>query len=259
MDNNVYLVEHCTRKDAPIRSPPGIRAGLGEHLSPIERSNKIPIGDQGEFEAWFANRVRGWRVAAPLQTRPIAIPSRVCVIQLPCWGGTIGERRTKTFEDYSFLTNTPYPGKEIRRISAKSSQENAYSEFSIPQYKVNNLALSVRHPTYHETPPDQFRAVGLTSYKFVLQHLLLMFGIFLVTQTLANTWISSLPHAQNIDADRGVRRRHTTDRTTVLKLIKKLSSSQGSWRKQGNGVVFAIYDSRGSLAKGRAEIGGYGV
>ncbi|GJT35350.1 hypothetical protein Tco_0925769 [Tanacetum coccineum] len=39
--------------------------------------------------------------------------------------------KTKTFEDYSFLTNTPYPGKEIRRISAKSSQVNAYSQFPI--------------------------------------------------------------------------------------------------------------------------------
>nr|GFA29170.1 hypothetical protein [Tanacetum cinerariifolium] len=42
--NNVY--EHCTRKDAPIRSPMGIGAGLGEHLAPMERSNKIPIGDR---------------------------------------------------------------------------------------------------------------------------------------------------------------------------------------------------------------------
>ncbi|GKD32134.1 RNA-directed DNA polymerase, eukaryota, partial [Tanacetum coccineum] len=54
--NNVYLVEHCTRKDAPIRSPTGIGAGLGEHLAPMERSNKIPIGDRGGFGAWFANR-----------------------------------------------------------------------------------------------------------------------------------------------------------------------------------------------------------
>nr|GEX22470.1 hypothetical protein [Tanacetum cinerariifolium] len=34
--------------------------------------------------------------------------------------------KTKTFEDFSILTNTPYLGKEIRRISAKSSQEKAY-------------------------------------------------------------------------------------------------------------------------------------
>ncbi|GJR23812.1 RNA-directed DNA polymerase, eukaryota, reverse transcriptase zinc-binding domain protein [Tanacetum coccineum] len=61
--------------DAPIRSPTGIRAGLGEHLAPMERPNKIPIGDRGGFGAWFANRVWGWRVVAPLQTRPIAIPN----------------------------------------------------------------------------------------------------------------------------------------------------------------------------------------
>ncbi|GJS25591.1 hypothetical protein Tco_0454223 [Tanacetum coccineum] len=45
--------------------------------------------------------------------------------------GAYFEAKTKTFEDYPFLTNTPYPGKEIRRISAKSSQENAYSQFPI--------------------------------------------------------------------------------------------------------------------------------
>ncbi|GJV17294.1 hypothetical protein Tco_1362617 [Tanacetum coccineum] len=45
--------------------------------------------------------------------------------------GAYFEAKTKTFEDYSFLTNTPYPGKEIRRISAKSSQENAHSQFPI--------------------------------------------------------------------------------------------------------------------------------
>ncbi|GKE42710.1 hypothetical protein Tco_1469994, partial [Tanacetum coccineum] len=74
MDNNVYLVEHCTRKDAPIRSSTGIGAGLGENLASMERSNKIPIGDRGGFGAWCANRLWGWRVAAPLQIRPIAIP-----------------------------------------------------------------------------------------------------------------------------------------------------------------------------------------
>ncbi|GKD16897.1 hypothetical protein Tco_1206055 [Tanacetum coccineum] len=39
--------------------------------------------------------------------------------------------KAKTFEDHSILTNTPYPAKEIRRISATSSQENTYSQFLI--------------------------------------------------------------------------------------------------------------------------------
>ncbi|GKF69095.1 hypothetical protein Tco_0202152, partial [Tanacetum coccineum] len=39
--------------------------------------------------------------------------------------------KTKTFKDSPILTNTPYPGKEIWRISTKSSQENAYSKFPI--------------------------------------------------------------------------------------------------------------------------------
>nr|GEU38476.1 hypothetical protein [Tanacetum cinerariifolium] len=71
----MYLVEHCARKYAPIRSPMGIEAGLGEHHAPMERPDKIPIGDRGGFGALFANRVLGWRVVAPPQTRPIAIPT----------------------------------------------------------------------------------------------------------------------------------------------------------------------------------------
>ncbi|GJZ83483.1 hypothetical protein Tco_0648656 [Tanacetum coccineum] len=47
MENSVYLVEQCARKVAPIRSPTGIRAGLGEHLALIEHPDKIPIGDRG--------------------------------------------------------------------------------------------------------------------------------------------------------------------------------------------------------------------
>nr|GFA53178.1 hypothetical protein [Tanacetum cinerariifolium]GFB11289.1 hypothetical protein [Tanacetum cinerariifolium] len=43
MDNTMYLVEHCTRKDAPIRSPTGIGADLKGHLASRERSNKIPL------------------------------------------------------------------------------------------------------------------------------------------------------------------------------------------------------------------------
>nr|GEZ07220.1 hypothetical protein [Tanacetum cinerariifolium] len=57
----MYTVKNCTRIDAQIRSPTGIGAGLGEHLSPMECPNKIPIGDQDGFGAWFANRVWGWR------------------------------------------------------------------------------------------------------------------------------------------------------------------------------------------------------
>ncbi|GKE63498.1 ribonuclease H-like domain-containing protein, partial [Tanacetum coccineum] len=42
---------------APIRSLTGIGAGLGEHLAPMERPDKIPIGDRGGFGEWFANRL----------------------------------------------------------------------------------------------------------------------------------------------------------------------------------------------------------
>ncbi|GJZ26904.1 hypothetical protein Tco_0571157 [Tanacetum coccineum] len=45
----MYIVKHCARKDVPIRSPTRIRAGLGEHLAPMERLDKIPIGDRGSF------------------------------------------------------------------------------------------------------------------------------------------------------------------------------------------------------------------
>ncbi|GJV58732.1 hypothetical protein Tco_1464832 [Tanacetum coccineum] len=52
----MYMVKHCARKDAPIRSPTGIGAGLGGHLAPMVRPDKIPIGDRSGFGAWFANR-----------------------------------------------------------------------------------------------------------------------------------------------------------------------------------------------------------
>ncbi|GJX58124.1 DNA helicase [Tanacetum coccineum] len=42
----LYLVEQCARKVAPVGSPMGIGAGLGEHNSPMERPNKISIGDR---------------------------------------------------------------------------------------------------------------------------------------------------------------------------------------------------------------------
>nr|GEV36589.1 hypothetical protein [Tanacetum cinerariifolium]GEY06927.1 hypothetical protein [Tanacetum cinerariifolium] len=73
-DLSVYFVEQCARKVAPIRSPTGIEAGLGEHLAPMERPDKIPIEDQDGYVAWFANRVWRWRVVAPPPTHLIAIP-----------------------------------------------------------------------------------------------------------------------------------------------------------------------------------------
>ncbi|GJV08471.1 uncharacterized mitochondrial protein-like protein [Tanacetum coccineum] len=68
----MYLVEQCACKVAPIRSPTRIGAGLGEHLAPMERPDKIPIGIRGG--AWFANRGWGWKGGSvPPNTRPIAI------------------------------------------------------------------------------------------------------------------------------------------------------------------------------------------
>ncbi|GJX35119.1 transposon TX1 [Tanacetum coccineum] len=52
--------------------------------------------------------------------------------------------KTKTFEDYSILTNTPYPGKEILRISANSSQENAYKQFSIRSIPLLPYTVSIK-------------------------------------------------------------------------------------------------------------------
>nr|GEX12840.1 PI-PLC X domain-containing protein At5g67130 [Tanacetum cinerariifolium] len=48
---NVNFVEHCARKSAPIKSPTGIEACLGEHLAPMKRPDKIPIGDWSGFGA----------------------------------------------------------------------------------------------------------------------------------------------------------------------------------------------------------------
>nr|GEX19347.1 ribonuclease H-like domain-containing protein [Tanacetum cinerariifolium] len=70
-------MEHCARKGALIRSPTGIEACLREHLAAIERLDKIPIGDRDGFKEWFANRVWGWRVAAPPQTRPMSLSTNL--------------------------------------------------------------------------------------------------------------------------------------------------------------------------------------
>ncbi|GKA47719.1 retrovirus-related pol polyprotein from transposon TNT 1-94 [Tanacetum coccineum] len=79
---NVYLVEQCARKVAPIRSSTGIGAGLGEHLAPMERPDKIPIGDRGGFVAWFDNRVWGWRVLHDSQSELLLLRSCMGIAKL---------------------------------------------------------------------------------------------------------------------------------------------------------------------------------
>nr|GEV62018.1 RNA-directed DNA polymerase, eukaryota [Tanacetum cinerariifolium] len=60
--DDINLVEQCARKVASIRFLTRIGAGLGENIAPMERPDKIPIGDRGTFEAWFANGFEdeGW-------------------------------------------------------------------------------------------------------------------------------------------------------------------------------------------------------
>ncbi|GJZ85132.1 zinc finger, CCHC-type containing protein, partial [Tanacetum coccineum] len=53
--------------------------------------------------------------------------------------------------------------------------------------------------------------------------------------TLANTWISPLPHAQNIDANTSVRRRHIVDRASISDAEHGQPDSacdEGSWRNK---------------------------
>nr|GEV81621.1 hypothetical protein [Tanacetum cinerariifolium] len=60
--------------------------------------------------------------------------------------GTYFGAKTKTFEDILFLTNTPYPGNEIRLISTKSSQENAYSQFRIRRIHILPHVVNMDDP-----------------------------------------------------------------------------------------------------------------
>nr|GEW47264.1 ribonuclease H-like domain-containing protein [Tanacetum cinerariifolium] len=55
--------------------------------------------------------------------------------------GAYFEAKTMIFEDCIFLTNTPYPQKEIRRIRANSSQGNAYKQF--PIRRITHLPYAV--------------------------------------------------------------------------------------------------------------------
>ncbi|GKC64307.1 zinc finger BED domain-containing protein RICESLEEPER 2, partial [Tanacetum coccineum] len=54
-EENLHLMMPSS-EGAPIRYPTGIRAGLGEHLAPMERPDKILNLDGGESEGWFANQ-----------------------------------------------------------------------------------------------------------------------------------------------------------------------------------------------------------
>nr|GEY71096.1 hypothetical protein [Tanacetum cinerariifolium] len=57
--------------------------------------------------------------------------------------GAYFEAKTKTFKDFSILTNTSYSEKEIRRISTTSSQENAYQEFPVRRINLSIYAVSM--------------------------------------------------------------------------------------------------------------------
>ncbi|GJZ65220.1 hypothetical protein Tco_0621916 [Tanacetum coccineum] len=49
--------------------------------------------------------------------------------------------KTMIFKDCLLLFNTPYPAKKIRRISAWTSQENAYDQFPIRHFETNFPAI----------------------------------------------------------------------------------------------------------------------
>ena len=55
------------------KNPNEDRSGFGgASRAPVERPDKIPNGDQGEFRAWFANRVSGW--GWPPRPKPAQLP-----------------------------------------------------------------------------------------------------------------------------------------------------------------------------------------
>nr|GEY65730.1 BTB/POZ and MATH domain-containing protein 3-like isoform X1 [Tanacetum cinerariifolium] len=75
--------------------------------------------------------------------------------------------------------------------------------------------------------------------------------------TLANTWILPLPHAQNIDANRGVRRHHTVDRTSIS--VAEHGQPDSASDKEIVKYSGIVEETRRSLARGQVEIGGFGV
>ncbi|GKG48188.1 hypothetical protein Tco_0510073 [Tanacetum coccineum] len=62
-------MEHCARKDALIRSPTGIEAGLEEHLASMERPDRIPIEDRAGLGRGLLNGV-GMEASRPAPNSP---------------------------------------------------------------------------------------------------------------------------------------------------------------------------------------------
>ncbi|GJY14771.1 retrovirus-related pol polyprotein from transposon TNT 1-94, partial [Tanacetum coccineum] len=65
--------------------------------------------------------------------------------------------------------DTTYQWQVFTRKRIFTIPNTAYPPSAIHHYKVNDLALSVRHPTYHETPPD--RHISYSSKKYVRKFL----------------------------------------------------------------------------------------
>ncbi|GJT88615.1 hypothetical protein Tco_1070332 [Tanacetum coccineum] len=74
---------------------------------------------------------------------------------LECKRDTVYQRQVFTRKLVFTIPNTAYPPSAIRH------------------YKVNDLALSVRHPTYHETPPDQMAVAAHNTNNMTIRSILL--------------------------------------------------------------------------------------
>nr|GEZ55753.1 hypothetical protein [Tanacetum cinerariifolium] len=113
-EQHVFCGALRARKGALLKSPKGIGAGLGEHLTPMERPDKIPIGDRGGLRRGLLIEF-GMEGGALNPPRPISIPSHglkgKAIVNSP---QPIYDQEPSTVDDDDEMSND----KEIDKIMA---------------------------------------------------------------------------------------------------------------------------------------------
>nr|GEY39801.1 hypothetical protein [Tanacetum cinerariifolium] len=94
----------------------------------VERGSVIKGGDEGFLESKVVMEVVGWFLSGDKEDTAMALTA------------------------YADADHAGCPDNQRKVVN------------TLIDYKVNDIALSIRHPTYHEAPPDRDTAMALTAY-----------------------------------------------------------------------------------------------